>query len=82
MEAIKYLVRIPEKRELTVTVPPHIEANQMAELILMVKARSGDYANRIQAMKDAESDELFLQDLKEVSADFQAVDAADWAPSP
>jgi hypothetical protein len=82
MEAIKYLVKIPEKREVTVTVPPHIRANQIAELILMVGEQPDDYANKIQAMKAAASDELFLQDLKEVSADFQVVDAADWTPSP
>ena len=82
MEAIKYVVRIPEKREVTIIVPPHIKANQMAELILMVRERSGDYANKVQAMKAAEGDEIFLQDLKQIAADFQAVDAADWTPSP
>ncbi|MBM3835713.1 MAG: hypothetical protein FJ403_21065 [Verrucomicrobia bacterium] len=65
---------------MTVTVPAHIKANQIAEIILMVREQPVDYTNKVQAMKAAAIDELFLQDLNEVSSDFQSVDA-DWPSS-
>lgn len=82
MVAIRYLVKIPEKREITVAVPPHIKPNQMAEVILMVKDHPQNYAANVQAMKAAASDDLFMRDLKEVATDSQAVDSGDWAPPP
>ncbi len=40
---------------------------------------SADYAEKVEAVRTAMKDELFLQDLNEVSASFSGVDAAGWA---
>ena len=78
MEAIKFLVTIPEGRQITVQVPSHIPTNQAAELILMVKSPSADRAAKIETMKGAMQDELFVEDLRQISRDFSTVDLHDW----
>jgi len=78
MEAIKQIVRTPKNREIRITIPDHVPENDLVEIILFFRKKSEDFDDKINALKGAMKDELFLNDLKEVSEDFKKVDLQDW----
>ena len=75
MEALKYQLLIPTERKLTIKVPAHVAPNQMAEVIVIVGGNSGARDAKIAMLKEAMRDPLFIQDLKEVSSAFAAIDS-------
>jgi hypothetical protein len=78
METIKYEVTIPENHTLTVRVPDHITPNQVAEVIVTIGQTEQTLEERINTLKAAMHDPLFLSDLKEVADDFAVLDPKDW----
>ncbi len=78
MEAIKQIVRTPKNREIRITIPDYVPENDLVEIILFFRKKSEDFDDKINALKGAMKDELFLNDLKEVSEDFKKVDLQDW----
>ncbi len=78
MEAIKHYIRTPENHQFLINIPPYVPENEVIEVILILKRRPSDYEQKINAMKKAMSDSVFLSDLEEVHADFAAIDAENW----
>ncbi len=74
MEVIKQIVRIPKNHEIKVKVPQEVPENEAVEVILIIKKRPDSFKEKIQELKKAAKDELFLEDLKEISEDFKSVD--------
>ncbi|VVB87382.1 Uncharacterised protein [uncultured archaeon] len=74
MEAIKQIVRIPKNHEIKVKVPQEVPENEAVEVILIIKKRQDSFKEKIRELKKAAKDELFLEDLKEISEDFRSVD--------
>ncbi len=74
MEAIKQIVRTPPNHEVRIQIPRHIPENEIVEIILLVRKKKDDFDLKIDELKSAMSDELFLSDLKEVSKDFETID--------
>ena len=78
MEAIKQIVRIPENHEIKIKVPSHIPENEVVETILIIKKMPRNFKQKIKELKEASKDESFLNDLKDISEDFKAVDLEGW----
>ncbi len=78
MEAIKQIVKIPKNHEIRIKIPPHIPENEIVELILIIKKSPNSFKQKINELKEAMKDDLFLDDLREVSEDFKAVDLEGW----
>lgn len=78
MEAIKQIVKIPKNHEIRIKIPPHIPENEIVELILIIKKSPDGFKQKIDELKEAMKDDLFLDDLREVSEDFKAVDLEGW----
>lgn len=80
MEAIKQFVKIPKDREIRIKIPPHIDIpeNEMVEVILILKKSPESLKRKINELKEAMKDDLFLNDLREVSETFKAVDLEGW----
>ena len=78
MEAIKQIVKIPKDHEIRIKIPPYIPENEMVEVILIVKKSPDGLKQKINELKEAMKDDLFLNDLKEISGDFKAVDLEGW----
>jgi hypothetical protein len=74
LEAIRQIVRISEDREIKIKVPQYLLKNEIVEVILLIKKRSDNFDQKIDELRDAMKDELFLRDLKEVSEDFDTID--------
>ena len=75
MKAIKQNIRIPENHELKIKVPKHIPANEVAEVVLLVKGKKDSlFKAKIEELKKAKTDKLFLEDLQNTLDDFKAVD--------
>ena len=74
MEAIKQIVRTPKNREIRIKIPDHIPENHPVEIIMFIRKNPEDYNNKINELKNAMKDKLFLSDLRAVSEDFKNVD--------
>ena len=48
------------------------------EVILLIKKNPDSFNQKISELKEAMEDDLFLDDLREVSEDFKAVDLEGW----
>jgi len=78
MEAIKQIVRTPRNHEVRIKIPQYVPENDLVEIILIVKKKQHDFDRKINELKGAMSDELFLSDLTEVSEEFEKIDLAEW----
>jgi len=78
MEAIKQIVRIPKDHEIGIKIPQYVPENETVEVILIIKKRPDSFKQKIEELKEAVKDNLFLGDLIDVSEDFMAVDSEGW----
>jgi len=78
MEAIKQIVKISKDHEIRIKVPPYIPENEIVEVILIIKGSPDSFKQKINELKEAMKDDRFLDDLREVSEDFKAVDLEGW----
>lgn len=72
MKAIKKIVRIGKEREIKIQIPPFVAENQLIEVILIIEEEE---TKKIDELKQAMSDKLFLEDLREIEQDFQYIDS-------
>jgi len=78
MDAIKQIVRVSKDREIRIKVPLYIPENEIAEVILIIRKKPDSFKQKISELKEAMRDDLFLDDLREISEDFKAVDLDGW----
>jgi predicted nucleic-acid-binding protein len=78
MEAIKQIIRTPRNHEVRIKIPPYIPENDLVEIILILRRKPNDFEQKIDLLKTAMNDELFLNDLKEVAAEFENIDNEGW----
>jgi len=74
MEAIKQIIKIPKNHEIKIKVPMEFPENETVEVILIMKKRQDSFRERIRELKIAAKDNLFLEDLEEISEDFRSID--------
>ncbi len=78
MEALKQIMKIPKDHELKIKIPQNIPENETVEVILIIENRQVKFRQKINEMKKAVNDERFMNDLREISKDFEAVDSEGW----
>ena len=78
MEAIKHIVRTPQNHEVKIKIPQHVPENDLVEIILILKKKPNDFENKINELKTAMNDELFLNDLQEIKDEFENIDLEKW----
>jgi len=78
MEAIKKIVRVSKDHEIRIKIPQYIPENEIAEVILIIRKKPDSFKQKIKELKEAMRDGLFLEDLKEISENFKAVDLEGW----
>ena len=78
MEAIKQTVRIPEDHEIKIKIPYYIPENEVVEVFLIVKKKPAAFKQKVEELKEAVRDKVFLDDLRDVSEDFKALDLEGW----
>lgn len=81
METIRHIIRTPKNHEIKIAIPQYVPENYPVEIVLIVKEHQDDFERKINQLKTAVNDELFLKDLEEVSSDFQMIDLEDWKES-
>ena len=75
MEAIKQTIRVPENHELRIKVPKRIPANEVAEVVLLIKGKKQPlFKAKIEELKKSKTDGLFLEDLQNTLDAFKVVD--------
>jgi hypothetical protein len=79
MKTIRQILRVPKNHEIKIKVPQDIPENEIAEVILIIKKKPlVNFKDKINTLKEAMNDELFLNDLADVSNDFSGVDLEKW----
>ncbi|MCX6579587.1 MAG: hypothetical protein NT166_05325 [Candidatus Aminicenantes bacterium] len=78
MEAIRQVVRIPGDHEVKIKVPDYLEEDDLVEIILLVKKRRQDFANKINLIRRAAADPMYLEDIKGIERDFENLDLEEW----
>ena len=78
MEAIKQIVRIPEDHEIKIKVPSYIPKNEIVEMILIIRKKPDSFNQKIRELKESVKDDIFLNDLRDISEDFRTVDLEGW----
>ena len=69
MEGIKQTVKIPANHEVRVKIPSHIPENEEVDIIVLRKNDEDQY-RKIEDLKSAMKDPLFLDDLHSINYDF------------
>jgi hypothetical protein len=67
MEAIKQIIRTPQDHEIRIKIPQYVPENDLIEVILILRKKPDDFKRKINELKTAMNDELFLRDLRKVS---------------
>jgi hypothetical protein len=78
MNAIRQIIRIPKSHEIKIQLPKEIPENDIAEVILLIRKSSIPFHEKLDEMKKAANDPLFMADLQKVSEDFEAIDEEGW----
>lgn len=78
MEAIKHIVRAPQNHEVIIKLPHYIPENDLVEIILLLRKKPNDFEWKINELKTAMNDALFLSDLRQVSEEFEKIDFEEW----
>lgn len=78
METIRQIVKTPKSHEVKITIPEYVPDNYPVEILLIFKDQRDDFERKINQLKTAIQDELFMKDLEEVASDFKMVDLEDW----
>ena len=78
MEAIKQIVKIPKDHKIRIKIPKHIPENEMVEVILLIKNGQSSFKKKISELSKAMKDNLFLDDLRDISENFKAIDLEGW----
>jgi hypothetical protein len=72
MRAVRQIVTVPASRELRIQLPDEAVPHEEAEVIVLFRRSAPD--DKLSAMREAMSDELFLADMHEVAEDFAHAD--------
>ncbi|MCD4695121.1 MAG: hypothetical protein K8S16_02680 [Bacteroidales bacterium] len=67
MEAIKQIVKTPRNHEIKIKIPNYVQENTPVEIILILAEDSDNFNENIIKLKSALNDDLFVNDLKEIS---------------
>lgn len=78
MEAIKQIVRIPKNHEIRIKIPHDVPENEIMEVILIIKKRPDSFKQKIEELREAAKDNLFLDDLRNTAEDFKSADLEKW----
>ncbi len=63
MGAIRQIVRIPKDHEIGIKIPQYVPENETVEVILIIKKVPDSFKQKIEELKEAVRDNLFLDDL-------------------
>jgi hypothetical protein len=77
MNTYRIETRIPDNHLLHISAPT-FTAGENVEVIILAKEQEQGFEAKIQCVKQAASDPLFLADVEHIAEDFRAVDRQDW----
>lgn len=60
MEAVKQIIKTPKDHEIKIKVPRYVPENETIEVILIYKKKQDTFKQKIQELKKAAKDTLFL----------------------
>lgn len=72
---MRQIIRTPKNHVIQIHISKHIPENELVEIIMIVRTQQTEFERKIHALKTAMQDQLFLDDLDEVSQDFATIDA-------
>lgn len=77
MNAYRIETRIPDNHLLHISVPT-FAVGEDVEVIILAKEQNSNFETKIQQLKQAAFDPLFLADTQQIAQDFRVIDSQDW----
>lgn len=74
MNTLKKTLRIPKDRELRIKLPESFDINRKVVIVINEEG-TNDFEERINSIKEAVNDKLFMEDLNEVMDDYKFIDS-------
>jgi hypothetical protein len=78
MNAIKKKLNIPKNRIIHLRIPEKIPINQPVEVIMIFNEDKNSYKAKIKLLEKIKSDKAFLEDMKQISDDYNFTDSEGW----
>ncbi len=75
---IRKVVRVPKNRKITIDVPEEIPVNSAIEVNISIRGKEDEMKKKIELIKEAANDRLFLDDIQETMTNFKNVDSENW----
>ncbi len=76
METIRQTLKVPKNHEVKIKIPDYVNENDSVEAIVIIGLE--DNKKKIDELKKAMNDKLFLEDINQIKKDFENVDLEDW----
>ena len=76
METIRQTLKVPKNHEVKIKIPDYVNENDSVEAIVIIGLE--DNKKKIDELKKAMNDKLFLEDHNQIKKDFENVDLEDW----
>jgi len=74
MNTLKKTLRIPKDRELRIKLPESFEIDKNV-VITVKEEEKNEFEEKINSIKEAVNDKLYMEDLKDVMDDFKYIDS-------
>ncbi len=75
---IREVVRVPKNRKITIDVPVEIPVDSAIEVNISIRGKGDEMKKKIELIKEAANDKLFLDDIQETMKDLKNVDSENW----
>jgi hypothetical protein len=75
MEAIRQILTIPKDHKVILEIPEVFKEDELLEIIIRSKGKLLNKKEKLEIMKEAVLDPMFMEDLKEVNEDFQSIES-------
>jgi hypothetical protein len=75
---IREVVRVPKNRKITIDVPEEIPVDSAIEVNISIRGKRDEMKKKIELIKEAANDKLFLDDIQESMTYFKNVDSENW----
>ncbi|MDH5721619.1 MAG: hypothetical protein OEZ13_13515 [Spirochaetia bacterium] len=78
MQTLKKIFKVPKEHEIKIQIPDDIPENEKIEIHLIYKNAEITKKDKINKLKKAMKDKLFLKDIEEIHSDFMKIDSEGW----
>ncbi|MBA2862473.1 hypothetical protein [Methanococcus maripaludis] len=71
-------IKIPRDHKVTIELPKFLKENEEIEIVITANPSELTLSQKLELMKMAAKDKMYLKDISEINEDFRYVDSVGW----